>query len=777
MRHEGGLHAWLARVRARHGGLALYFACALGIAVLISLYYVVKQRAFAFVDIGIDSFNFYYPIQLSQARQLRDLHDLTWSFDLGLGGYLGLPINPLRLLLAPLPDSWQLGVRLPIYFARVILSGGFFYGYLRRIHFDRNLAVIGGLAFAYSSYAVINGQWDSEGLVVLQFAAYLFFLESYLRGGSAWFAVGAGLVLGAGSIFYPFTFAILSVLYVIARPVFISRDPLAGYAATLARFCGWAALGFLLTAFIQFPNLIYFADSPRVTGGHSVFATLFERAWSLNDGKVLHAEIAGFFGKDLLGVGSHYKGWSNWFEAPGFYAGMLLLVCVPQLFGPSARRRERLFGIVGLVLLAAYILWPAMRYAVYGFGHSGFRLSTLWVTAGLLVLGLAGLRRVVRSGTWRTGLVLAALGIFVAVLAVAFTTPSIVRVQRVAMVLAFTAVYCVLLWPSRVRPASVPMRALLIVFACELLLFSLPAFMQRNAVKSNGSSSVGSYQDGTSKALAFIRAKDRSGEFYRIEKTYQSVYLNDALVQGYSGTKSDYFHGSSITRFVDKMQLPRTHPRTAYISSMVGRPKVLDLLGVRYLLSRNRKLDKDPDMTYVGTAGRIRVYRNDDAHGIAHMYYELAGEGAADKLSRSRRDDLLLQKVVVDDPAAVRGQLATLDGRQPAEAPSSRASLRKISDIRLHVDVSTSRAGVLLVAMPFDPGWSATIDGVRARLFRADYGLTAMLVGPGTHQIDLRYAVRGRTVGKWLSIAALLVLFGVFVTRTVVARRRRDSSG
>ncbi|MGH9421085.1 MAG: YfhO family protein, partial [Thermoanaerobaculia bacterium] len=381
--------------------------------------------------------------------------------------------------------------------------------------------------------------------------------------------------------------------------------------------------GFFLTAFFQVPNLLYFLDSPRVTGGHSMFSTLFHQAWTLNGGEIIIAEIAGLFGKDLLGVASAYRGYYNWFEAPGFYVGMLLLLCIPQLFGPSSRPREKLLGICGAVLFLAYMLWPAMRYAVYGFGHSGFRLSTLWVSTGLLVLGLAGLRRARESGTWRAGLVIAATGILFAVLAVAYRAPEDVRAQRAVIVVVFTAIYCVLMWPRDGRPAGVPVRILVAVFACELFLFSMPAFVERNAVKSDGTSSIGSYDDGTLAALALIRNGDRVGDFYRVEKIYRSVYLNDALVQGYSGTKSDYFHGASLTRFVDKMELPRPHPRAAYIGSMIARPEIIDLLGIRYILSRDRKLDGNPVMTYLGRAGKLRVYRNTGDRGMAHLYREV----------------------------------------------------------------------------------------------------------------------------------------------------------
>jgi hypothetical protein len=768
-----------ARRMARKDFL-VYLALASSIALLLSLQFLLKDRAFAFVDIGIDLFSYYYPIQIIQAQQLQQLHDLAWSFQLGLGGYIGTVFNPTQLATAWLPEAWQLGVRLPTFFLRLILAGAFFFGYLRKIRFDPGLATIGALAFSFSCFSIVNGQWDSQGLILLQFAAYLFFFEGYFRSANLWYAVAAGLTAGFGQAFDTFSLALLSLLYITIRPAFVRRkDDDGSFVPALFRFACFAALGYMLTAIVQLPNLQYLLDSPRVSGEHAKFSALFDKLGEINNLKVIRAEVAGMFGKDLLGTGSDYHGWSNYFEAPGFYVGMLMLLCIPQLLGPIAKRRERMLCIAGLALLSLYMVWPAMRYAVYGFGHTGFRLSTLWVSAGLLVLGLAGLRRALESGVWRPGLAATGAGIAIVLLTLAWFEREAVVVGQVALILAFTGVYAVILWHQGRDGSRMPVRVLACIFACELLVFSIPSLMQRTAVRTDGSSIHGSYHDGTQDALALIHHRDPSSEFYRIEKTYRSVFLNDALVQGYSGTKSYFFHGRSLTRFVDKMHLPRPHPRTNYIGSMKGRRDVLDLLGVKYLLSRDRKPGKVRDMAYLGRAGKIHVYRNTTAHGIGHLYQEVVSEDAANKLPVSRRDALLLKRVIVDDPQDVRARLASLDKSQPTSGTGlqSRVSLRKLSDIHLQADISAPRASVLLVAMPFEAGWTATLDGNRAAAFRADYGLTALVLPPGQHQVELRYAVPGRALGRWLSLAALALLIGIGAFQVVSERRRSIAAG
>jgi uncharacterized membrane protein YfhO len=779
--HRGGVRPHRQPSENQRGFL-LYLFPATAIALVLAFYFLIKHRTFAFVDIGIDTYSYYYPWQIALARQLRELHTMTWSFDAGLGSYIGWLSNPLIWLKALFPESWQLALRLPIYLLRLLLAGGFLYGYFRKLGIEPRISSAGALAYAFCGYALVNGQWDTQGYVVPQLAAYLFFLECYFRDRKARYAVLAGLVVGSGGVFDTYTFTLLSVLYVAARPLLVSReDDAAPYLPSLLRYIGWATLGAMLAAIVLVPNMVYFLASPRVTGEHSALQTVLTSAWQPVDFRLLAVEILGLFGKGTFGTGSDYQGWSNWFEAPGFYVGILMLACIPQLLGPKATRRERWMCIVGLVLGLVYVVWPFMRYAVYGFGHTGFRLSTLWVSLGLLVLGVAGLRRIYRSGTWRQGLLVGIAVLLLLVLYLSWRRAYFIDVPHVTLVIAFMLMYGALLWPAHDGMPRIPLTALVLVFACELLIFSIPPIMQRRAVASDGSSRVGSYYDGTQAALEWIRRKEPEGTFYRVEKTYRSVYLNDSLVQDYSGTKSYFFHGKSITHFVDKMDLPRPHPRTNYIGRMTERPEVLDLLGVRYLLSRDRSPDKVPGMSYLGSAGKINIYRNSGAHGIGHLSRSLASEAEADKLSVAKRSEFLLDHVIVQDPSAIRNELARL-GRQQGQTRTGTegdVSLRKISDVHLTASVDAPRASVLLVSMPFDAGWKAWVDGQATPLFRADYGLTALLLAPGKHEVSLRYSVPGRALGKWLSLAALLILIGCGALRIIAARQRsgRHESG
>lgn len=759
--HNDG--ATLAR-SARIPGLVLFIALAAAMALLLALYFVAKSKAFAFADIGSDTFMCFYPLQVAVSKQLHELHEITWSFNLGLGGFLGTLVDPLWLVTGWLPESWQLALRLPMFILRLLLAGGFLYAYLRLLGFDRLLAVLGGLCYSFSSYGLINAQWEVlHGTEFVQLPVYLYCLERFMRSGGRWAAVGAGIVLGLGHPLGLYMFGLLTCVYAAIKLSGMPRGEWWSAIVALLRFAGWCAVGLLLTAPLLFPEIYYLLESPRVSGGYASFQALFAALFSVNDRIAFASEIAGLLGKDLLGTGSTFGGWVNYFEAPGFYIGLLPLLCITQLLGPHANHRERVMGVAGLLLTALYFVFPAVRHSVYGFGHVGFRFSTVWISVLLLVMGLSGLRRALLSGTWRIGLYVAIGGVLVIVLAAVVGIPGVVSIEHVLRVCAFVGLYASMLLsgalatqPSR---GAVPVAWLLAVCCAELLLFAVPPVVGRIAVGSDGSSIIGSYDDGTRQAVSLIRERDRSDAFFRIEKTYDSVFLDDALMQDYAGTKSYYFNGTSITRFVDHLGLPRVAASPNYVSSMAGRRGVIDLVGVKYLLTRNRSLDGAPDMTYFASAGSVDIYRNDKARGFVQFFDSIRAESAIDQMPVDQRDQALLDAAAVADPDSVAAQIAGLHnarGGQPGLVPS--AEMVKTNDAALDGQVQTPHARLLLLSMPFDRGWSALLDDESLQLIRADFGLTAALIPSGKHHLTLAYAPPGRASGKWLALVVALAL-------------------
>lgn len=751
-----------------------YVVAFLTCALVMASPFLFGDRAFAYSDIGTDTFVQFYPLNVVHAQQMADGGGLGWSFSLGLGSYVGTHFDPFWLAQGLLPESVQLQARIYVYLLKLCLAGLFFVGYLKLIGIHGLLAALGGLAYGLSEYALVNGQWDLHGTEVLHFSALLYFLERYLRSGSLAFPFLAGLLLGAGHSFNLFTSALFSVIYIAARAVvIIDRRPVGAWIRTLGWLGAGVVAGVLVMAPLQFPSLIAFLDSPRVTGGHSHFERLFASIFSINDWPTIFASISGLFGKGILGVGDAYSGWGNYLEGPGFYVGMPFLLFASQLFQKSATRVEKRLAVLAIAGIVLYILFPAFRYAVFGFNHVAFRVSTLWISMLIIVLGAAGLRRQMASGL-SFPLLLATALFLVAVVALCESTTTTMSGTHVRWIVAWIIAY-VLVAAFTLRNSGRLLVAIFAIFVAELILQGRPALVNREAVDSHGMGARGHYEDGTREAVAWIRSQHAPTDFYRIEKEYPSVFLLDSIVQGYRGIRSYFFHGSGVTRFVDSMEWPRTVLHSNYIEADLSRAAVLDALAVKYILTRSRYRDRDPTCRFLTTVSGIRIYERINARSLAVVSSSYVEEAAASALPIAQRDAVLRDSLIVD-PADV-----------PAELTSIRSSERVVSiPVAIHGESEiTGRFEVesphfLAFAIPYSPGWKLVLDGVdrAVPLIRVNYGLTGAVVPAGTYDFALRYTTPGRTLGWLTSPIAILLTMLVFLLRCrYVAESRYDQQG
>jgi hypothetical protein len=98
---------------------------------------------------------------------------------------------------------------------------------------------------------------------------------------------------------------------------------------------------------------------------------------------------------------------------------------------------------------------------------------------------------------------------------------------------------------------------------------------------------------------------------------------------------------------------------------------------------------------------------------------------------------------------------------EPGGSGPRTARFDRPSPDAMEVAFDADRAGWVRVLESHDPGWSATLDGVPARVVRSESFLMAVRVPAGSHVVRFAYATPGARAGALLSLAALtaLVLF------------------
>ncbi len=97
----------------------------------------------------------------------------------------------------------------------------------------------------------------------------------------------------------------------------------------------------------------------------------------------------------------------------------------------------------------------------------------------------------------------------------------------------------------------------------------------------------------------------------------------------------------------------------------------------------------------------------------------------------------------------------------------------KESNNRLEGDVNLTKQGIMVLAIPYSKGWSATVDGKQAKLLKANIMYTALELPAGDHHITLTYRTPYLLEGFILSMVSLFL----FISITVILRRKESTHG
>ncbi|MEN6305906.1 MAG: hypothetical protein ABFD96_24485, partial [Armatimonadia bacterium] len=189
------------------------------------------------------------------------------------------------------------------------------------------------------------------------------------------------------------------------------------------------------------------------------------------------------------------------------------------------------------------------------------------------------------------------------------------------------------------------------------------------------------------------------------------------------------------------------------------------LVGAQFIVTPGEV--QDPALKRVWE-GETSVWRYEPAHPRAWLVGQAISAPSAEAQMQiiKQRDFQPYAQAVVE--GAVEGLT------QPGAAGT--ASVVGEDTYRVRVTVEASRPALLVLADAWYPGWEVTADGLPARLLRANYGLKAVGVRAGRHEVIFSYHPRPWRVGLMLMALGLLALVVLVTYPGSAARSRRPSA-
>lgn len=716
--------------------------------------YVVNSNA----DVGNDQ---YYALYPSYYHLLNALHsgvfpsfDFSFGYGLSNATMISSLLNPFDGWLMLFPVEHLAYGLIFITYLKYIGIALFGFHYFKLLFNNNRTSFICATIWTFNSFAVIWGQQYSFLTIIALFTAFMYLLQNVVINHEKGyykliFCMAALCIL---SYYFFFIIGIFSVLYVIGYKALILHKP-QEILHCLLILAGLALVAILLSSVCLLPTLNMFFESARVKGIQEQ-----RHLFDIVNLKEMITLLSRLINPDLLGgaYGIPYSGMLNYYEAPMLLTNILFIPAMIYLLKEKKYYKNTVV-ISGLFLILLLFRFGNVMFTLTKDSYRWtFVILLLQVVAiGLFINQFSYLEKSARYKLFGCSLAFLCL---VALILMAGDKSGLVDVHKKYLLLVITidTVFMVSFFFS-----SNKLFYMLLIM--NIFITYYPAISYRGVTRYGELNETG-YEDGTQEVIKMLQKQDPG--FYRINKTYDSVFYNDALVQNYMGVKIytsvntqgllDFFNHFRISRLFD-------HPN--YLSLNYDDIVLNGILSVKYYISNQPLENKQAVMTYNG----YYVYKNDAYIPFGFLYSdEITGK-------ESLREAVLIgyyhkETDLSDFSTDVIYELS--ESMRENINKLSEESLTNISfDEKKLVGTITNQSNknqMLFLSIPYkEAAYKIFIDGELTKYSNINDAFVGVVIPSGKHQIKIMFLTPWLKEGEIISLisAVIIVISYIYVNQ------------
>ncbi len=779
---------------------AVWFLTALLVLICFIVFkdYLFLQKVYYFKDIRSDSYNFSFPTLNNTASYISQHGIPKWSFSSGMGQNI-FPLmfrDPFDIILyiGGQKNLSYLIVYVEVF--KIILSGIVFFYYLKTLHLSTYINIIGALLFAFCGFMTEGSCWYVFSFDAFTIALMLLAFEQ-LFTNNKWFLFPIVIFLiGISMPFNLYINGLFLALYAVLRHLQIQKLDLKKLSLLYLKMFGLGIIGLLLAGPFLIENIYQLLESPRVGGTNSLTHILAARpAFAIADKLQIATCILRFFSNDILGSGNDFKGWMNILEAPMFYCGLPCLVLVPQVF-PALEKRIRYTFIVFISIWLLPILFPYLRLTFWLFTGDYYRAYSFFVAVFFIYFSVVAFELIIKTRKINLIILISTLLLLIILL----NYPYFEEADAVDLSIRFFAnifliAYSVLLFFIGRNPKIQNLKyAFLVLIFVEICFLSYktanttdPETQKDTAVSQTELNDKIGYNDYTCDAVNYLKKIDKS--FYRIDKAYFSGIskfgtLDDAQAQNYYGTCS--YNTFNQLYYINYLQLTDVAKKenendSRWARGLNTRPILECENRVKYYLAKQQNFN--PIWQIIGDTiarfGDVKIFRSKIVLPFGYTYSHYLKESVYQQLSSAQKDFVSLNTCVVKD-----NDITTIQGltefslkdtlsvgafnldtlfKETNELKKDSLVVSKFEETNIIGTIQLNETKIMYLSIPYDEGWSLTVDGKPQKKLILSAGMTGILLNKGTHNIEMKYELRFYSKGLLMSIIGIILLIGLFI--------------
>lgn len=801
---------------------ALFFSC-----LFIFREYIFGELVMVYDDVGGDTWQQYTMHYASVVEHLRAGNFSLWDFTNGFGtnqfciNLFDPSLMLLYLIGVILGPAHMLYYLVWLQILKILAAGWIFYWFLSEFSYSRQARLCASFVYGLNGYLLVWGQHYQFGMVTIYLPLILLFEEKMLRRkkGGGFFPVTV-FFCGLYSVYFSYMTLIGAGFYLLFRIVMMDELTWKKRISQFLSGCGQMLLGIGMSMAVFLPMVQTLSNSSRIEAGSGGLWKLLRQCFSTYGDLYYETLSTRIFSSNLQNLqtleGSEYEGMWNYYEDPVLFCSTLAVIFGVQFlfifWKSNEKKRVKAAIYAAVALISAIVLLPLGGTAFNAFTAPTHRYTYLLTVVFLLVF----------AWMWDY---LRAKG-KISVIALAVTTVWLVwtywngYVQSVlpearinAIVLAVTGcvmVICVLLLSFWKREKSRKFITVILtaVLAVNVLSESAMTYTDRTCLRKTDTPVsqltdvildhqeaatsddpqiealaqtkrpqtyfTELYRQDIQDALAYLRETDP--QFYRVEKDFSSATISmDSLAQGYRGisTYNSIMNGN-VKEFVQTC-----YPEFLYLDQnrytfwqMAQDNGFAAFTGVRYLLSRSGDLDEEK-YELIGQFGGIYLYKNAKQAEVARFYENTISEESFKNLCkkkvREKNRELILENALAIEGGDEISDISELKEASQEQKDSSVILNAPEKDSYVTGTILAKTDGYVLCMIPYEKGWSVSIDGEEVETQRGDLGFLSFAVAQGEYELVLRFEAPGLKTGMMVSA----VCWGVYL---LLSWRRKTHS-
>ena len=650
------------------------------------------------------------------------------------------------------------------------------YTFITRFVKNKNAAFLGALLYAFSGFSVYNIFFNHFHDAMVFFPLLLVAMDELVENNrKGLFAVCVAVCLMVNYFFFAGQ-VVFVIIYFVIRVISDKNYPI-----TLTKFfriAFEAILGVLLVAAVALPSYLAIADNSRVGGFLTGWSTLLY-ANEQRYPDIIHAFL---FPPDLPSRPNFFPDANaKWSSMAGWFPLFSLSGVIAFMWAKSKHWIKRL---IATCIAMAFI--PVLNTAFYAFDNSYY---ARWYYMPILIMALATAKAIedpeidMKKGIRWT---------------VALTVPFVVLAFVPTVKDGETVFSGVIKYPDRfwayiaIAFLSLTILSLIFLYLRNHKLFyrvttiSLAAIFLIYGWLFIGLGKSHSYNDEWIISTG-IEGKDKiyidDDDFYRVDvyegMDNQAMFWHMPTIQAFHSivppSIMDYYKSVGVERSVASRPEPKYYGIRALTST-------------KYLFIDQQKSEYEilPGFEFYSNQNGFDIYVNNYYVPMGFTYDCVTTRTMYDEVATADKHLALLRVLVLEDEdyEQYKHLMTESDPRNwwYSEAKyyddcTNRAANScyyfEYDNLGFTAKIDSNSNNLLFFSVPYDEGWSATVNGESVEIIKANVGFMAVEIPEGKSEIRFDYKTPGWSLGVKISVASLCVLVVYVLVSFVLDRKKR----